>query len=403
MSPLVSIILVAVLAADVFWWLRADRRARRWPRARVWRAFVALFMGGQLALIVWVIGARIPNAPVFDRPPPVLTAAAYLWHLLILPACWAYAAVAGVVSAVVWLATRKTAPPAPPPAEAESPATEAPPSRRQFHAVLASIPVLLTGVGAAYSRVQTNEFRVRELTVPVPALPPELNGIQIAIVSDLHIGGFTRGPTVQRIVEETNRLNADMVLLPGDLIDSALADLPVALDAVSAMRSRFGAYLCVGNHDLIEDGETFVRHVRARVPLLVGDSRSVTIRGRSVQLLGLPWFRDEARTASAVRELAGQVAPGAFPILLAHHPHAFDAAAAAGLPLTVSGHTHGGQLMLGATGFGPMLFRYWSGLYRAPGGSALVVSNGAGNWFPLRIDAPAEIVHLTLRPADAGS
>jgi len=84
---------------------------------------------------------------------------------------------------------------------------------------------------------------------------------------------------------------------------------------------------------------------------------------------------------------------------MAHHPHAFDAAADAGLPLTLSGHTHGGQLMLNEQlGFGPALFHYWSGLYTR-GRSKLIVSNGVGNWFPLRVNAPAEIVHITLRQA----
>ena len=69
----------------------------------------------------------------------------------------------------------------------------------------------------------------------------------------------------------------------------------------------------------------------------------------------------------------------------------------AGIPLTLSGHTHGGQLMLNERlGAGPVMFRYWSGLYRK-GASRLVVSNGVGNWFPLRTQAPAEIIHLTLR------
>ncbi|HEV8607078.1 MAG TPA: hypothetical protein VGQ99_17185, partial [Tepidisphaeraceae bacterium] len=84
-------------------------------------------------------------------------------------------------------------------------------------------------------------------------------------------------------------------------------------------------------------------------------------------------------------------------ILLAHHPHAFDAAAARGIPLTLAGHTHGGQLMLTRhAGAGPVLFKYWSGLYRKTSGEALVVSNGVGNWFPLRVGAPAEIVKLRL-------
>ena len=104
-----------------------------------------------------------------------------------------------------------------------------------------------------------------------------------------------------------------------------------------------------------------------------------------------------ARTAESIQHLVTQRRSDAFPILLAHHPHAFDPAAAAGLPLVLSGHTHGGQLMLTKNiGVGPMRFRYWSGIYEKPA-SRLFVNNGVGNWFPLRINAPPEIVKLTLR------
>ena len=86
-----------------------------------------------------------------------------------------------------------------------------------------------------------------------------------------------------------------------------------------------------------------------------------------------------------------------FPILLAHHPHFFDSASLAGIPLVLSGHTHGGQIMLNDhIGAGAFRFKYISGLYQR-GGSNLIVNNGLGNWFPLRINAPAELIHITLR------
>jgi predicted MPP superfamily phosphohydrolase len=418
MPSFVMIVLASLLAADLLWWWRADRRARRLPHALGWRLLIGLFMGGQIALLLWTLAGRIPAALPLGRPPQFLSAAAYLWHLLLLPASWALVATAGLLSwgwrlgrHPAWSVAfrRRAAPaeagPAPSPPLTPAPAvgTGEPATRRQFLGTLtAAAPALLTGAGVASSRTQLDEFRIRPIGVALPGLPPELDGLRIALVSDLHVGTFTSGRIVRRVVEETSRLDADLVLLPGDLINSALADLPGALDAVCNMQSRHGAYLCVGNHDLIEDGEEFVRRVRARAPLLVNESRVVSIRGYPVQLLGLSWDRDEARIARSVRQLAGQAAPGAFPILLAHHPHAFDAAAAAGIPLTVSGHTHGGQLMLSdGAGFGPLLYRYWSGLYRKPAhdGAALVVSNGVGNWFPLRTRAPAEIIHLTLRPA----
>jgi predicted MPP superfamily phosphohydrolase len=395
MPSLVSIILFSILAADVLWWWQADRRVRRWRQALAWRLFLGLFMGGQMALVVWTIGGRAGGASWLGRPPEFLSAAAYLWHLLILPASVALMAAGGFLVGA-WRSGRGlvgwTAPAA---ADGESA------NRRQFLGMMATAtPMLLTGAGVAYSRTQVREFRIRPMSVALPGLPPELDGLRIALVADLHVGTFTSGKTVRRVVEETSRLDADLVLLPGDLINNALADLSDGLDAVCNMQSRHGAYLSVGNHDLIEDGAEFVRRTRARVPLLVNESRVLAIRGHRVQLLGLPWSRDEVVIASSVRELAGQITPGAFPILLAHHPHAFDAAAAAGIPLTVSGHTHGGQLMLSeGFGFGPLMYRYWSGLYRKPedNGAAMVVSNGVGNWFPVRIGAPAEIIDLTLR------
>src|SRR6516165_8902357 len=163
-------------------------------------------------------------------------------------------------------------------------------------------PALLTGAAVAYSHTQMREFRIRPIVVALPGLPPELDGLRIALVSDLHVGTFTSGQTVKCVVAETSRLDVDLVLLPGDLINNALADLPDALDALSNMQSRQGAYLCVGNHDLIEDGAEFVRRVRARAPLLVNESRVVAIRGRPVQLLGLPWSSDEAVIANSVRQ-----------------------------------------------------------------------------------------------------
>jgi len=394
MPSFVTIVLASILAADLLWWLRADYLARRWRHALGWRLLIGLFMGGQIALVLWILGGRVLAESSLGRPSQPLSAAAYLWHLLVLPAGLALVAATAVLFWSWRLArrlARGTAPAAP---------TEETASRRQFLGMLTTAtPMLLTGVGVANSRMQLSEFRIRPIGVALPGLPPELDGLRIALVSDLHVGTFTSGRTVKRIVEETSRLDADLILLPGDLINNALADLSDALDAVCNMQSRHGAYLCVGNHDLIEDGAEFVRRVKARAPLLVNESRVVPIRGQSVQLLGLPWDRDEQRIANAVRQLGRQMVPGAFPILLAHHPHAFDAAAAAGIPLTASGHTHGGQLMLGeSVGFGPLLYRYWSGLYRQPAhhGAALVVSNGVGNWFPLRTFAPAEIIHLTL-------
>src|SRR5262249_16267457 len=132
----------------------------------------------------------------------------------------------------------------------------------------------------------------------------------------------------------------------------------------------------------------FERRARvANLPVLFDDSRTLNVRGVPIQFLGIRWGRetDSKRRSSSnsvirdsVETVLAKRDASAFPILLAHHPHAFDAAIEADLPLTFAGHTHGGQLMLTERlGAGPVMFRYWSGLYRH-GNSSLVVSNGAG-------------------------
>jgi predicted MPP superfamily phosphohydrolase len=204
-----------------------------------------------------------------------------------------------------------------------------------------------------------------------------------------------------------NDLRADVVVVTGDLINGALHELPDGIETVRRFDARAGVYMIEGNHDLFPGREAFESRVRASgIRLLVNESELLAVRGHPVQLLGLRWGgpgfgrrqgSGDAAIAASFSELIRLRDPEAFPVLLAHHPHAFDAAAAAQLPLTLSGHTHGGQLMLNAeTGFGPMMFRYWSGLY-TKGDSHLIVSNGVGNWFPLRTSAPAEIIHVTLR------
>src|SRR5947208_15110854 len=97
MPSAVSIVLAALLAADLLWWRRADRRARRLRHALGWRLLIGLFMGGQVALVLWILGGRAPGAPSLGRPPQPLSAAAYLWHLLLLPACCVLVAATGVL------------------------------------------------------------------------------------------------------------------------------------------------------------------------------------------------------------------------------------------------------------------------------------------------------------------
>jgi len=375
-------------AGDVAWWRWADLRLRRTSGPKLWRIALALFTG--LLLLYLAAVFMLPSATRRSRGPIPMPvhAAGFIWHMLVLPGFF-LALLIGALQSLAARITRRSTRPAPTPKE---------PSRRDFlGAAAVSIPPLVM-VGATAGAVgQLGKVRVRRFDLQFPQLPPALDGMTIAHVSDLHVGKFTRDGSLARLADQVNAMKCDFVAVTGDLIDLALADLPRALTMVRRLDPRHGLFVCEGNHDLIEDADAFEQQMFASgLPFLLESGRTVSFRGQSLQFLGIRWAHATPELANSVSRVVPQIEPGAFPILLAHHPHAFDAAAGAGIPLTLSGHTHGGQLMLNERlGFGPAMFRYWSGLYLKEA-SSLIVSNGAGNWFPLRINAPADVVHLTL-------
>ena len=386
-----------MISLDVIWWIVFARLTNH----ATGRVVVSIFMVAMMVGLIAVIAARLSRADWDRFIPKFAVSAIFIWHFIGL----GLLSLIGLALIPVLLGQKIVRVARDTPTITRS--VEAPAwSRREFlrftGAMLPPVFTLsLTGIAMA----QLNNVRVRRLVLPIATLPKELDGITIAQVSDMHVGRFTNGEVLQKMVRMVNEMRADLVLLTGDLINDALADLDTGLELARALEARFGLAIIEGNHDLIENPAEFERRVRASgIPFLLDESTIIDVHGFPVQLLGLSWTRvhgqeRDAAIGAAVKNLLEQREADAFPILMAHHPHAFDAAADAGLPLTLSGHTHGGQLMLNEQlGFGPALFHYWSGLYTR-GRSKLIVSNGVGNWFPLRVNAPAEIVHITLRQA----
>jgi hypothetical protein len=438
----------SVVILDLIYWFLADRALRRMPARRWWRIAWSAFMLIQVGCFAWFFAARFSDTlGLIDLPRP-LRILIYLWHLLVVaPAVAALLALA-VLSGVYWLVMRlirgpkpavdppvqePPAAPSPPPAMIQSllsmrrpptePVTVRPPApprrpmnrREMLAATLAIAPPVAACIATGIAVQQLDEFRIRKLHVTIPGLPRALDGLRIAHVTDTHVGRFTRGPLLQRIVTATNELDAHLVLFTGDLIDGQVDVLDEAIDMVRALRGRYGRPVVIeGNHDLFQGRDYFENRLRqAKVNLLVNEATTLTVNGQRIQFLGLRWGsprpasspwegRGDAAIRASMEVLRPMIRRDSLPILLAHHPHAFDVAVELGIPLTLSGHTHGGQIMLTRhTGAGNLVgFRYMSGVYQR-GDSALVVSNGVGNWFPLRINAPAEIIDLTLHATSA--
>jgi uncharacterized protein len=387
-------IIGVMVSLDIIWWIVLARLSSH----GVARLVISFFMLAMMLGLIAIIAARMSRGDWDRLIPKFAVSAIFIWHFIGL----GLLSLIGILLVPILVGQKIVLHKAP--LEVEESAEASHWSRRDFLRFSGVMlpPVFTLGLtGIAMS--QLTSFRVRRFVLPIIDLPKELDGMTIAQVSDMHVGRFTKGEVLEEVVRVVNEMRADLVLLTGDLINDALADLDTGLELARRMESRFGIAIIEGNHDLIENPREFETRVRASgIPFLLDESMIVDVRGVPVQLLGLRWTRvygegRDAAIGAEVRKLLEERTPDAFPILLAHHPHAFDAAADEKMPLTLSGHTHGGQLMLNEQlGFGPALFRYWSGLYQR-GASKLIVSNGVGNWFPLRVNAPAEIVHLTLR------
>jgi predicted MPP superfamily phosphohydrolase len=367
---------------------RRDKNRPRW---------VGLALAGwcvlMLAIAVFEIAAPVAWHPFLRHWLYFPIAVQMAWNLLVLEGGFIVAAAVAIL-----VPARRALRRAQPPAPTISP-TPADLSRRRFLYLLAvgAAPATATAMGV-HGTLTRDDLRVREYRVPISGLPPELEGFTIAHVSDLHSGIFCGPERLDTIVTATNDLNADLIALTGDVINNNMAEFPDALAAIRRLRSRHGLYLCEGNHDLIPGPRVFSRACAASgLSLLRGQSATVLVENRRLLVGGVPWM---GRHFPARPELVARLYPprqeGDVRLLLAHHPDLLDSAESADLVL--AGHTHGGQVMLGPLGLGPLFFKYWTGLYQR-GPTSMIVSNGAGDWFPCRIGAPAEVALIRLTRA----
>jgi uncharacterized protein len=397
----VIIVMTVMLAGDAWWWAWAVRRLRRNNTATLWPWLVHITMGLLVLGLLLFIAARVFEWN-FLVMPEWAGAAMFIWHFVVLPVVTVISLVVSGSELVAQL-LRQSKPVHIASGTRDADETKPGISRRALLArVVVLTPPVATAVMTGRSVIEADDVVIKKIDVPLKALPKALDGMTIAHVSDAHIGSFMSDKKYSFIIDQVNAMDADMVLQTGDLINASLADLPDGIQMMQKFRGRYGVYSCQGNHDCITDRAKFeADSLRGGVNLLLDSATTIHVRGHRVSL-GAPrwWGNQQSVMQWAVRDkVLPQMSPDAFGILLAHHPHFYDAATEFGIPLTLSGHTHGGQIALSHNiGFGPLMYRYWNGLYQTPE-SACYVNVGAGNWFPLRINVPCEIVHLTLRCA----
>lgn len=260
--------------------------------------------------------------------------------------------------------------------------------------------LVTSAAGGVWSLRRTPRITRRQ--VSVVGLPAEFDRFRIVQLTDVHCGPFTPAARVRWWVRRANRLGADAFAVTGDLITSGAHHVAAVASALGELRAPEGRYACMGNHDYFTDGDELVRALE-RQGIDVLRNRGVTLRRGEAQLhiAGV----DDTWTRRHDLNLALEQRPHGVPVvLLAHDPDVFPAAAAAGVALTIAGHTHGGQFALPGmarrANLARFMTRFTSGLYRQ-GPATLFVGLGLGtSGPPIRLGAPPELAVLTLVRAD---
>ena len=256
---------------------------------------------------------------------------------------------------------------------------------------LAAAPMMLSGYGAAYA---AKSYDVQELTLRFG------RSLRVVQLTDIHAGIYMNREEMRRYADQVIALQPDLFVLTGDFISNSMSFLPGCVEEMARVRARYGTFATLGNHEHLWGRPNEIQAIlrQYRVSLLTNAHQVIQTEQGPFAVAGI----DDLRAGQPDLEAAMRGLDPATPtLLLSHQPEIFPQAAAYGIPLTLSGHYHGGQIKLSLLGGDISMAHLWTpypeGLYRI-NASHLYVSRGIGTTFtPVRLNAPPEVTlfHLT--------
>jgi predicted MPP superfamily phosphohydrolase len=274
-------------------------------------------------------------------------------------------------------------------------APEFDPSRRKLlraasGAVLAG-PVLAGGYGVFIERSRISACPV---DLKIKGLSHDLDGMRLSQLTDIHLGPFLGVKELRRAVDIANEFRPHLALVTGDLVSERGDPLDQCLEELSNLRSSDGLFGCLGNHEGYMRVESYVA-AQGRLfgfDVLRGRRRRLSFGKTHLYLSGVDYQKMGGPYLVGTGVLTEK---GCYNVLLSHNPDVFPVAAAQGYDLTISGHTHGGQVNLEIPGMPLNVARFYTpfihGTYRE-GDSLLYVSRGIGTvGIPVRLGAPPEV------------
>jgi predicted MPP superfamily phosphohydrolase len=263
--------------------------------------------------------------------------------------------------------------------------------RAALKGVLAATVGAVTGTATYGVGYERHRLGVTEATLPVSGLPPALEGTRIALLTDIHHSSLVGPDDVQKAVQLALAQRPDLIVLGGDYVtfgDRAFVS-PVA-ELLAPLHAPHGVFAILGNHD--DDKEMPAALARNRFTVLKDQRTRIALRGEALELAGIRfWTRRPADVARVLRNAHDTV------LLLAHDPRRLTEASELNVPAVLSGHTHGGQVVV--PGFGAIAkarFPILEGVGRRDN-TSIFVSRGIGTvYVPVRINCPPEVALITL-------
>jgi predicted MPP superfamily phosphohydrolase len=266
-------------------------------------------------------------------------------------------------------------------------------SRRTVLKALLGTGTAAVAGAAAYGFLdERHAVGITEAVLPVTGLPPALSGLTIGLITDVHRSQWVSGDDVERGVRMMMSARPDLIVLGGDYVTWGDRQyVGPSAEALSALSAPHGVFAILGNHD---DDHDMPAALSARgVQVLKDATTDLHVRNEVLTLAGIRfWTKRVGDIRSVVARAGGTV------ILLAHDPRRFAEATALNIPLVLSGHTHGGQVVLPGLGaVAAQKFPVVAGMARQHR-TTLFVSRGLGTvYVPVRINCPPEVAILTLQ------
>jgi predicted MPP superfamily phosphohydrolase len=274
------------------------------------------------------------------------------------------------------------------------------PERRRFllaaRTSIVAAPAVITGYGVLSGRTQ---FHIREVDLHFAGLPKDLQGLRILQLSDIHMSPFLDEAEVARVVDMANETKPHVAVLTGDLITGPHDPLEACIAHMARLRADHGILGCHGNHEIFARAEAKAQALAERrgIRILRRQAESLRFGDARINLVGVDYqnFRSPYLTGMEVF-----VKPDEWNVLLSHNPDVFPVAAAQGYDLTLSGHTHGGQVTFEIlhqyANIARVFTPYVYGEYRKEN-KAIYVTRGIGTvGIPARVGAPPEITLIRL-------